>query len=108
MSDSEQDVSQTEVVVIIGVGGLGLATARRIGTGRHLVLADVPGKSLDHAAEVLEASGHQFTQWPTDQSDRAAVESLAAEASRIGPIRTIVDTAGISPAQGSPADILRV
>ena len=108
MSSSEQGKPPVEVVVVIGVGGLGLAAARRIGAGRHLVLADLPGPSLDHAADVLTSSGHEFTVWPTDASDPAAVSALASEAAGHGPIRTIVHTAGISPTQGEPADILRV
>ena len=97
-----------EVIVIIGVGGLGLATARRLGTGRHVMLADLPGRSLDFAVETLTATGHQFSVWPTDASDPAAVSSLADESTRQGPIRTIVNTAGVSPTQGEVADILRV
>ena len=108
MSSTDQVKSEVDVVVVIGTGGLGLAAARRIGAGRHLVLADLPGPSLDHAAEVLGSTGHQFTVWPTDASDPTAVSSLASEAVEHGPIRTIVHTAGISPTQGEPADILRV
>ena len=108
MSNTEEVTSPVEVVVVIGVGGLGLAAARRIGAGRHLVLADLPGHSLDYAAEVLSGSGHQFTVWPTDASDPAAVSALAAEAARLGPLRTVVHTAGIAPTQGTAADVFRV
>jgi NAD(P)-dependent dehydrogenase (short-subunit alcohol dehydrogenase family) len=108
MSNTEEVTSPVEVVVVIGVGGLGLAAARRIGPGRHLVLADLPGHSLDHAVQVLSGAGHQFTVWPTDASNPAAVSSLASEAARQGPIRTIVHTAGIAPTQGSSADVFRV
>ncbi len=108
MENAEPVDAPVEVVVVIGVGGLGLAAARRIGAGRHLVLADLPGRSLDDATDVLTASGHRFTVWPTDASDPSAVSALASEAVRHGPIRTIVHTAGISPTQGEPADILRV
>ncbi len=106
--DSDEVKSRGEVVVIIGSGGLGLAAARRIGSGRHIIVADLPGERLDFAAELLTSTGHQFTPWPTDSSDPAAVASLAAEAQRHGQIRTIVHTAGISPGQGSAADVLRV
>ena len=106
--DSDEVKSRGEVVVIIGSGGLGLAAARRIGSGRHIMVADLPGERLDFAAELLTSTGHQFTAWPTDSSDPAAVSSLASEAQRHGQIRTIVHTAGISPGQGSAADVLRV
>jgi NAD(P)-dependent dehydrogenase (short-subunit alcohol dehydrogenase family) len=100
----------SDVVVIIGAGGLGLAAARRIGAGRHLVVADLPGGRLDVAAEALTSAGHSVTAWPADAADPAAVSALAAEAARRGPVRTIVHTAGISPAQArrGAADVFRV
>jgi NAD(P)-dependent dehydrogenase (short-subunit alcohol dehydrogenase family) len=108
MPKSEQATAGVEVVVVIGTGALGLAAARRIGAGRHIFLADLPGRSVDAAAEALTSSGHQFTVCPTDASDPAAVSALATAAEACGMVRTIVHTAGISPTQGTPADILRV
>jgi NAD(P)-dependent dehydrogenase (short-subunit alcohol dehydrogenase family) len=108
MSGCAASTARTEVVVINGVGGLGLAAARRLGAGRRVVLADLPGRSLDLAVEMLGACGHDFAICPTDVSDPTAVAALVAEAAKYGPIRTVVHTAGISPTQGSTADVLRV
>jgi NAD(P)-dependent dehydrogenase (short-subunit alcohol dehydrogenase family) len=108
MSNPDDVDLRPEVVVVIGAGGLGLAAVRRIGFGRHIVVADLPGDRLDYAVEVMTTTGHEFTPWPTDASDPVAVSSLASESARLGRIRTIVDTAGISPLQGGSADILRV
>jgi len=108
MSAAELDTPALDVVVINGVGGLGLAVARRIGAGHRLVLADRSGHSLDHAAEALTAAGHQFVVCPTDVADPAAVSALVEQAATYGPIRTVVHTAGISPTQGESADVLRV
>jgi NAD(P)-dependent dehydrogenase (short-subunit alcohol dehydrogenase family) len=110
MSNFDQTDVQRDVVVIIGAGGLGLAAARRIGVGRHIVVADLPGERLDFAAELMRSTGHQYTAWPTDAADPDAVASLASEASRLGRIRTIVHTAGISPQQAErgAADVFRV
>ncbi len=108
MSMPDEADLRPEVVVVIGAGGLGLAAIRRIGFGRHIVVADLPGERLDYAVEVMRSAGHQFTPCPTDASDPVAMLSLASESSRLGRIRTIVDTAGISPLQGGSADIFRV
>lgn len=42
-----------DVVVVIGVGGIGLAIARRQGIGKTLLLADFSDKTLQAAAGQL-------------------------------------------------------
>lgn len=108
MSLSSASASERDVVVVIGTGGLGIAAARRIGAGRHVVLADPSDRRLQIAAEVLASSGHRFTTCRTDAADPASVHALAVEALKHGPIQTIVHTGGISPTQGTAAEILRV
>ena len=41
---------KTEVVVVIGAGGIGIAIARRQGFGRHILLADFNEDLLNSAA----------------------------------------------------------
>lgn len=108
MSAGESSRPSAEVVVVNGVGGLGLAAARRLGAGRRIVLADLPGCSLDNAVDVLGGCGHDVVVCPADVSDPTAVAALVAEATKHGPIRTVVHTAGISPTQGATGDVLRV
>ncbi|MGD0018541.1 MAG: SDR family oxidoreductase [Candidatus Limnocylindrales bacterium] len=97
-----------EVVVVTGTGGMGMAIARRLGTGRHLVLAEYAKESLATAAEVLAGEGHWVHQVRVDISDAAAVKDLAAQAAGLGQIRAVVHTAGVSPVQASPARIVAV
>lgn len=108
MSTSSVSSTGRDVVVVIGTGGLGVAAARRLGPGRHVVLADPAPDRLALAAATLTSSGHQFSTCPTDASDPASVQNLVDESVKNGAIRTIVHTAGISPTQGSAAEILRV
>jgi 3-hydroxyacyl-CoA dehydrogenase len=42
-----------DVVTVIGVGGMGVAIARRLAAGRSLLLADVSEASLEAAASQL-------------------------------------------------------
>ncbi|MCX6631491.1 MAG: hypothetical protein NTW28_28085 [Candidatus Solibacter sp.] len=42
---------RTEVVVVIGAGGIGMAIARRQGFGRRILLADFNEKLLEAAAK---------------------------------------------------------
>ncbi|HXW38161.1 MAG TPA: SDR family oxidoreductase [Acidimicrobiales bacterium] len=97
-----------EVVVITGTGGMGRAIARRLGPSRALLLADVDAAALDSAAADLEAEGHAVATRQTDVSDPRAVAELATEADRLGPVRFLVHTAGLSPVQASPESILGV
>jgi len=51
----------TDVTVVIGPGGIGQAIARRISSGRHIVLADYRQEAADAAAKVLENAGFETT-----------------------------------------------
>lgn len=42
-----------DVIVITGLGGMGLAIARRLGSGRQLVLADHAQDLLDRGTDTL-------------------------------------------------------
>jgi len=97
-----------DVAVVIGVGGMGLAIARRIGDGRRLVLADFNEATLAAVAGQLEGEGHDVTALPVDVSDRTSVASLADAAAALGPITQVAHTAGLSPVQAPAAAILAV
>ena len=42
-----------DVIVVIGAGQIGQAIARRVGAGKHLILADMRLDNANAAAEVL-------------------------------------------------------
>jgi NAD(P)-dependent dehydrogenase (short-subunit alcohol dehydrogenase family) len=97
-----------EVAVVIGVGGMGQAVARRLAPGRALVLADFEADTLGTLATALADEGHAVTSSVTDVGDADAVATLAAEAAELGSVRFVVHTAGLSPVQASAEAILRV
>jgi len=96
------------VVVVTGLGGMGLAIARRLGPGSTLVLADVSASTLGAAAEALRAEGQQVVEQETDVSDAGSVSALASAAMDLGQVDVLVHTAGLSPVQASIEAILRV
>jgi NAD(P)-dependent dehydrogenase (short-subunit alcohol dehydrogenase family) len=98
----------SEVIVVTGLGGMGLAIARRLGAGRSLVLADFSTEALEKATELLAGEGHDVTAVATDVSDQASVRALAESAAALGSLRAIVHTAGLSPVQAGPAAIVAV
>jgi NAD(P)-dependent dehydrogenase (short-subunit alcohol dehydrogenase family) len=97
-----------EVVVVTGIGGMGVACARRLGAGRRLVLADFDQAKLGVVVDALTADGFEVTPHAVDVSDRASVGALAATAGSLGTLRTLVHTAGLSPTQASAERVLEV
>ena len=69
-----------KIAVVTGGGsGIGLALAERFArNGLHVVLADVDETALAAAAERITAHGVEALTVPTDVSDEAAVNALAA------------------------------
>lgn len=86
-----------DVVVIVGAGGIGVACARRLGTGRRLVLADFDARALAAAAAALDDAGFDVVAQQVDVADAQSVSALADAARHAGPLRTLVHTAGLSP-----------
>lgn len=107
-SDPQLQSEPEEVVVVTGAGGMGEAVARRIGSGRRLVLADYFQDTLDRTVEVLNESGYAATGQVTDVSDRASVDRLARTAADAGRLTAVVHTAGVSAATATVEQVLAV
>jgi NAD(P)-dependent dehydrogenase (short-subunit alcohol dehydrogenase family) len=101
-------LTQKEITVVIGAGGIGQAIARRISSGRHILVANHTQASADEAARVLEGSGFEVTAMQADISDRAQVQAVVAKAQSLGPIKALVQAAGVSPSQAPIEAILKV
>lgn len=97
-----------EVVVVVGAGFIGQAIARRVGAGKHLVLANVTHKSAVEATEALANAGFEVSAAEVDISSRASVQSLIAQAEALGEITGLVHAAGVSPSQAPIETILKV
>ncbi|MFE7841107.1 SDR family oxidoreductase [Streptomyces sp. NPDC057474] len=97
-----------DVVVVTGAGGMGVAIARRLGSGLTVFLADASRAQLDRAVEALRDEGYAVRGVLTDVSDRKSVDELAEEAAGEGRVAAVAHTAGVSAAQGSAKTILEV
>jgi NAD(P)-dependent dehydrogenase (short-subunit alcohol dehydrogenase family) len=97
-----------DVTVVIGAGGIGQAIARRISSGRHILVANHSQESADAAAKVLEGAGFETTAMQADVSDRAMVQAVVRKAQTLGPIKALVQAAGVSPSQAPIESILKV
>jgi NAD(P)-dependent dehydrogenase (short-subunit alcohol dehydrogenase family) len=96
------------VVVLIGAGSIGQAIARRISTGKHVVVADLHEANADAAAEVMRDAGFEVSTTTVDVSSRDSVHALVETSIAHGDITGIIHAAGVSPSQAPPAAILAV
>ncbi|MFV0319076.1 MAG: SDR family NAD(P)-dependent oxidoreductase [Microbacterium sp.] len=91
-------IDRAVALVTGGASGLGLATARRLAaSGAVVTIVDLPGSA---GAEVAAELGGIFApaDVTSDEQVRAAVSAAAAQ----GPLRVVVNCAGIAP----PAKVL--
>ena len=102
------DGSPPGVLVVTGTGGMGRAIARRLGTGRTLVVADMSEDQLSEASASLSADGFDVHPVRVDVSSQRDVAALATTAAGLGPLRCVVHTAGVSPVQATPQQIVDV
>jgi NAD(P)-dependent dehydrogenase (short-subunit alcohol dehydrogenase family) len=98
----------SDVVVVIGAGQIDQAIARRIGAGKHVVLADLRQEDADAAAEVFANAGLDVSTTIVDVSSLESVHALAETAAVFGDITGVIHAAGVSPSQASVETILAV
>jgi NAD(P)-dependent dehydrogenase (short-subunit alcohol dehydrogenase family) len=98
----------TSVIVVVGAGQIGQAIARRVGVGKHVLLADMRPDSANAAVEVLRNAGYEASVATVDVSSRQAVHALVNTAAKLGDVIGMIHAAGVSPTQASPATILKV
>jgi NAD(P)-dependent dehydrogenase (short-subunit alcohol dehydrogenase family) len=96
------------VMVVIGPGQIGQAIARRVGVGKHIVLADMRLENAHAAREILSNAGYEVSVAAVDASSREDVHALAEMAAGLGEVTGLIHAAGLSPTQAPPAMILKV
>jgi NAD(P)-dependent dehydrogenase (short-subunit alcohol dehydrogenase family) len=97
-----------DVIAVIGLGGMGAACARRLGSGRQLVVADVDPKNLEVQTAALESDGYSVVSQTLDVTDQLALADFASNVKDLGTLRTLVHTAGLSPTMATAKRILEV
>lgn len=101
-------MKKENIIVVIGTGSIGQAIARRIGAGKHILLADIRQENNDAAAKILSEAGYTVSTEIVDISSRESVQSLVNKVSFKGKIEGLIVAAGVSPTQASPKKILEV
>jgi NAD(P)-dependent dehydrogenase (short-subunit alcohol dehydrogenase family) len=101
-------MASKDVIVVMGLVRSVEDVARRVGIGKHVLLADMRPDNANAAAEVLGNAGYEVSVATVDASSREAVQALVERATGLGDITGLIHAAGVSPSQASPATILKV
>jgi NAD(P)-dependent dehydrogenase (short-subunit alcohol dehydrogenase family) len=97
-----------QIAVIIGSGAIGLAAARRLAPGCHLLVADNSEARLEAAIQSLTEDGHAVDPMIVDVRDCTSVAGLPAATRASGTVGSVVHTAGVSPSQANSRDIFAI
>lgn len=97
-----------DVIVVVGSGPLGLAVARRIGAGKHVLLADLKQDIAQKAVDQFLDAGFEASAASVDISSRDQIEALVGTATDLGRVTGLIHAAGVSPSMATPEVILRV
>jgi NAD(P)-dependent dehydrogenase (short-subunit alcohol dehydrogenase family) len=101
-------MSQKNLLVIVGAGGMGISIARRLGSGRHIFLADYSLPTLKKAEKTLLEDGHSVSTHVLDVTSYSGVLSSAQIAKELGTIEILVHTAGVAPGVSTARQILEI
>ncbi|MCL2653224.1 MAG: SDR family oxidoreductase [Propionibacteriaceae bacterium] len=96
------------VLVVVGVGGMGQSIARRLGTGKTVLLADFNEDTLNGVVNTLKGDGFDVHAQVVDVSKPESLAALASAAAGLGPVMQVAHTAGLSPTQAPVGAILAV
>lgn len=97
-----------KVMLLVGAGQIGMAIARRIGTGMKIIVGDKKTENTENVAAILNNAGFDAFPVETDLSDRASIQSMIARGQEYGEITILVNAAGVSPSQAPIEAILKV
>ncbi len=97
-----------DVVVLLGTGSIGQAIARRVGAGKHVVLADLKEENAERAAKILEDAGFETSTIAVNLGSRDDILALIEHSQKFGRVMNLINAAGVSPSQAPVEDILRV
>jgi len=97
-----------QVMLWAGAGQIGMAIARRMGTGMKIVVGDKKLENAQAIAKTMNEAGFDVVPVEMDLSSRASIQALIAEGQKYGEIKMLVNAAGVSPSQAPIEAILQV
>ena len=101
-------MQQKPVMLWAGAGQIGMAIARRMGTGMKIIVGDKKPENAQAIAHTMNEAGFDVVPMEMDLSSRASIQALIAEGQKYGDIHMLVNAAGVSPSQAPIEAILAV
>ncbi|NPU94370.1 MAG: SDR family oxidoreductase [Gammaproteobacteria bacterium] len=95
-------------IITGGAGGMGLATAKVLGSDHHVIICDINQKKLDAAIAELKQHHISCDSVVCDISNRDSVDALFKFATSQGRVGAVIHTAGLSPQMQGPDIIMKV
>lgn len=97
-----------EVMLVTGAGQLSMAIARRMGSGKKIILGDLKLENAKNIAEVMTNAGFDVEAVQMDLSSRKSIQHLIEVGQSFGDIKYLVNGPGVSPSQVPVETILKV
>ena len=93
----------------MGSGTIGEGIARRVSSGRRLLLADYNETNLNNVQQRLQEAGFVVETIKADLSSRDSIKAVIDKAQSMGKgIKYVINAAGVSPSQTTPERVLKV
>lgn len=97
-----------QVMIWAGAGQIGMAVARRMGTGKKIIVGDKKLENARAIAKIMNEAGYDVAPMEMDLASRESICALIAEARKHGDITMMINAAGVSPSQAPVETILKV
>lgn len=97
-----------QVVLLMGAGQIGLAIARRIASGKKIIVGDISPRNIDAIVSTLVESGFDAEGKQVDLSSRKSLIDYLDFANSKGEIFQLINAAGVSPSQTTVQKILEI
>ena len=97
-----------DVMILVGAGQIGMAIARRMGAGKKILVGDKRPENAQAITTILANAGFDAESCECDLASRESILALIAKAQEFGPIKMLVNAAGVSPSQAPIEAILKV
>ncbi len=97
-----------DVLILTGAGQIGMAIARRVGFGKKIVIGDKSIQNAETIAKIMTEAGFDTYAMEMDLSSRESIVNLIQKAQEFGPVKMLVNAAGVSPSQAPVEAVLKV